>query len=86
MPKYLRYSLNYESRLCHFSLLDISLLISSIKLTMEQSSFLCEISDGQSAVLFSRTRFSKLYNSLMKDLIKKNMKKISFFVNLLPNF
>lgn len=51
----------------------------------KQSSFLCEISDRRSAVFFSRARFSKLYSSLMKDLVKKSIKKISSFVNLLPN-
>lgn len=51
----------------------------------KQSPFLCEISNRQSAVFSSRARFSKLYNSLVKDLVKKNIKKISSFGNILPN-
>lgn len=50
------------------------------------SSFLYEISDGESAVLFTRiTVFPKLYSSLVKDLVKNNIIKFSSIGNPLTN-
>lgn len=54
--------------------------------TQKWSSFLYEISDGQSAVLFSRiTVFPKLYSSLIKNLVKNNIIAFSSIGNLLSN-